>query len=166
VTSREHRLLPHTADTGIEARGPDLAAVFEEAGFALAGLTADIEPEALVELAADALPPLADVRLEAHDLPSLAFAWLDELVGRVDLEGALAALEVEAVDQRAGTSAVDAPDDTGPAATWALRARVATLPFDGDRVRRRADVKAATYHGLEVAPDPDGGWCLTAYLDV
>ena len=49
---------------------------------------------------------------------------------------------------------------------WTLRARVATVPFDGVRVRRRADVKAATYHGLEVAPEPDGGWRLTAYLDV
>jgi SHS2 domain-containing protein len=43
---------------------------------------------------------------------------------------------------------------------------VATIPFDGVLVRRRADVKAATYHRLEVAPAPDGGWRLTAYLDV
>jgi SHS2 domain-containing protein len=162
VTPREHRLLPHTADTGIEARGPDLAATFEEAAFALAGLTADIEPEALLDLAAEddegpaggALPPLATVRLLAHDLPALAFAWLDDLVGRVDVDGALAAVEVEAV--------VADVDTVG----WHLRARVATLPFDGHRVRRRADVKAATYHGMAVEPDEGGGWRLTAYLDV
>jgi SHS2 domain-containing protein len=167
VTSREHRLLPHTADTGFEARGPDLAAAFEEAGYALAAMTADIAPEALVELAAEALPPLDDVRLEGRDLPALAFAWLDELVGRIDLDGALAAVEVEAVEERAGAPASGGTqDEAEPAVTWTLRARLATLPFDGARVRRRADVKAATYHGLEVAPDPDGGWRLTAYLDV
>jgi SHS2 domain-containing protein len=153
VTPREHRLLPHTADTGLEARGPDLAAAFEEAGFALAGLTADIEPDALLALEAGALPRLVPVRVEGRDLASLAFAWLAELVGRVDVEGALAAIEVETVEE-------------GAASGWQLRARLATLPFDGVRVRRRADVKAPTYHALEVAPDPDGGWRLTAYLDV
>lgn len=160
MTARGHSLLPHTADTGLEARGPDLAATFEEAGLALAGLTADIAPEALLALGgseaagAGRLPPLVAVRLEGRDLPALAFAWLDELVGRVDLDGALAAVEVGEV--------VEDPS----AGAWVLRARVATLPFDGIRVRRRADVKSATYHALEVAPDADGGWRLTAYLDV
>ncbi len=164
MTPRGHRLLPHTADTGLEARGPDLAATFEEAGFALAGLTADIAPEALLELggAERALPPMTKVQVGGRDLAALAFAWLDELVGRVDLHGALAAIEVESVEGGSSTGDMEA----GPGAGWTLRARVATLAFDGRRVRRRADVKAATYHGLEVAPEPGGGWHLTAYLDV
>jgi len=174
VTPREHRLLPHTADTGFEALGPDLATAFEEAGYALAGLTADIAPEALLELGPQALPPLSAVRIEGRDLPSLAFAWLGELVGRVDVDGALAAVEVDAVEGGpstvgngdAGAMAAADGEAAMPTEGWRLLARVATLPFDGVRVRRRADVKAATYHGLAVEADPGGGWRLTAYLDV
>jgi SHS2 domain-containing protein len=154
VTPGEHRLLPHTADAGLEASGPDLETVFEEAAFALAGMTADIAPEALIELDGDALPTLRRVRLAGRDLAALAYAWLNELVGRVDVAGALAAIEVESVFAVA--------DQDG----WSLAARVATVPFDGRLVRRRTDVKSATFHRLAVDRDPDGGWRLTAYLDI
>jgi SHS2 domain-containing protein len=199
MTPREHRLLPHTADAGLEARGPDLASVFEEAALALAGLTADIAPEALLELEAGALPVLRSVRLVGADLSELAFTWLNELVGRVDLDGALAAVEVASVEaagayrpawsheptaspETGGSPGTGRSPDTGGSpgtdrspetatappsdAGWTLAARVATLPFDGVHVRRRADVKSATYHELAVVPDPKGGWRLTAYLDL
>jgi SHS2 domain-containing protein len=150
---RGHRLLSHTADAGLEATGPDLAAVFDEAALALAGLTSDIDLAAVISADGAAVPPLRRVDLRAGDRVELAFTWLNELVARVDTDGALAAVAVESVD---------GSDEEG----WRLRARIATLPFDGRSVRRRADVKSATYHRLAIEPLPGGGWRLTAYLDI
>jgi SHS2 domain-containing protein len=98
-------------------------------------------------------PSVRAVELGAPDLVALAFAWLAELVGRIDLDGALAAIVVDAVER------LDGGD-------WTLTARVGCLPFDGRHVRRRADVKSVTYHRLAVDPVAGGGWCLTAYLDL
>ena len=153
---RRRRVLAHTADVGLEAHGPDLASLFEEAGLALAELTADrpaIARGSVVDDPGRRTRPDRSIRLVSRDLVALAFAWLNELVAMVDVDGALAAVAVADV--------IEAPDGR-----WELRASVGTEPFDGDRVRRRADVKSATYHGLAVEPVASGGWVLTAYLDV
>lgn len=156
---RSHRVLAHTADVGIEARGPDLPAIFEEAALALADLTADRSrgTGSTMGEGADPVVPASlstrTVRLEAADPVALAFAWLNELVATIDVDGALAELQV---------TVVEAVADGG----WRLEAVIATEPFDGSRVRRRADVKSATYHGLAVEPAGAGDWVLTAYLDV
>lgn len=174
---RGHRILPHTADAGIAAEGPTLEAVFEEAAAAVAELSADVDRSALAPVeeqaaeqaeaasgaAAAGGSPTAEggstgtplvrrsVELTAPDLVGLAFAWLNECIGLVDVAGAIVGCRVFAV----------AEDADGAR----LRASVDLVPFDGVRVRRRADVKSATYHGLAVEPRP-GGWSLTAYLDL
>lgn len=137
--------MPHTADVAISAHGPDPAAVLEEAALALAELAADVDPAAGTATSSDR------VELEAGDLVALAFAWLNELIARIDVVGALADVTVARVG----------PGGPG----WRLYAAVTLVPFDGERVRRRADVKSATYHGLVVEPY-DGGWAMTAVLDV
>ncbi len=91
------------------------------------------------------------VELSAPDLVGLAFAWLNECIGLVDVAGAIDGCRVFAVEET--------PEGVR------LRASLDLVPFDGVRVRRRADVKSATYHGLAVEPTP-GGWRLTAYLDI
>ncbi len=153
---RRRRVLGHTADVGLEARGPDLAAVFEEAGLGLADLTAD-RPSSARDAGIDdrgrPTRPNRSIHLASRDLVALAYAWLNELVATIDVEGALATVVVTDVGEVAE-------------GRWELAASVRTEAFDGDRVRRRADVKSATYHGLAVEPDPTGGWVLTAYLDV
>jgi SHS2 domain-containing protein len=150
---RGHTLLPHTADVAIAAHGPDPAAVLEEAAVALAELAADVDPSAVARdpaAAATGTRP-STVELEAGDLAALAFAWLNELIARIDVEGALADVTVARVE----------PGGPG----WRLRAVVTHVPFDGEQVRRRADVKSATYHEL-VVERRDGGWAMTAVLDV
>lgn len=172
---RGHRILPHTADAGIAAEGPTLEALFEEAAAAIAELSADVDRAAPTQAgegpgAAGSGPAEApgsgpatgggsepgaivrrSVELSAPDLVGLAFAWLNECIGLVDVVGAIVGCRVFAVDAR--------PDGAR------LRASVDLVPFDGVRVRRRADVKSATYHGLAVEPVA-GGWTLTAYLDL
>jgi len=144
-----HRILPHTADAGIAAEGPTLEALFEEAAAAIAELSADVEGSEPGEGAG--VRQRRSVELTAPDLVGLAFAWLNECIGLVDVVGAIVGCRVFAVD-------------VGPDAAR-LRASLDLAPFDGVRVRRRADVKSATYHGLAVEPI-EGGWSLTAYLDI
>ncbi len=145
--ARRHEALPHTADVGLRAEAPDLRALFEEAAAALAELAADVPPGARgVE---------QRVERSATDLEGLAFAWLDELIGLADAQGAaVAATTVETVE-----------DLGGPDATWRLRAHVRLVPYGPDGARPRVGVKSPTYHRLRVEP-LDGGWALTAYLDV
>ncbi len=154
-TGRGHRVLPHTADVGVQARGPDLVAVFEEAGLALADLAAE-RRDARSGAASDGpSEPRTErtVRLAGRDPVALAYAWLNELVGTIDVDGALVGVNVSRIE-------------TTSAGTWELEASIVTEPFDGVRILRRADVKSATYHGLAVESDGASGWILTAYLDV
>jgi SHS2 domain-containing protein len=143
---RGHEMLPHTADVGLRAWGPTREEAFEEAAVALGELTAEV---------ATGSQPVRErtrrIELEARDLPGLAFAWLNEIVGLVDLDGAIRAVRVVGIE----------PIEEG----WRLTAALGLAPFDGALVRRRADVKSATYHGLAVE-DQAGTWSVTAYLDV
>ena len=139
-----HEILGHTADVGLRAWGPDLASVFEEAAGALAELSAD--PDVGAGHAAS-----ETVTLQADDLVALAYGWLNELIGLIDIRGPLLRVTLDEVAE--GRS------------EWRLRARVGLLPWDRASTSRRLDLKSATYHRLSVARIR-GGWLLTAYLDV
>jgi hypothetical protein len=186
----------------LEVHGPDPAVLLEELGFALAELSADIDPLALLERDGDSLPRLETIRIEAEDPDGLADAWTAELLRRV-ADGALAAIEVEGVgvgddadpatlipavrdpavrDPAVRDPAVRDPAVPDPAAVaplaptatdgappqvrpWTLRARVALLPFDGGRVRRRTVIGSGTRSTAQVASGPDG-WRATVSLEL
>ena len=141
---RGHQIIGHTADVGLQATATDTAALFEEAGLALAELSADVaQPAGLVAV---------DVDTEAHDLAQLAYRWLNELIGLAEDRGeALARSEVSSMRSQDGG--------------WRLRGRAWFAPFAGTSVRPRLQVKAATMHGLRVERSPHG-WELEVYLDV
>ncbi len=150
-----HQILAHTADAGLRAQAADLATLFAEAAAALAELGADVDPYA-VGL------PVERVELEALDLPGLAYAWLNELISLADARrAALRGGVVESLEQ------VAPPGEAGDEASrsWRLVGRVRLAAFDDRAVRARLGVKSATYHGLRVEP-VEGGWALTAYLDI
>ena len=150
MTSRTHRIVPHTADVGIEIGAADPGSLFEEAAVAVASIAADIEGN----------PPAATwdcVTLEASDLPALAYAWLNEIIGLSDIHrGALVAACVDRLTLEPSTDG---------RACWTLRARVGFRSFGGRDVRPHCQVKAATFHELAVRQDGDV-WTLTAYLDI
>jgi SHS2 domain-containing protein len=139
---RAHEAIPHTADVGIRAVGPDLPGLFEEAALAVAEVAADTG-SALTDRRTTVEP----IDLDGADLPALAFAWLNELIGLADLHGPLLTAEVRTVESAAEVG-------------WRLRGR-ATFGSGTPRL----DIKSATYHRLAVEP-VDGGWQLVAYLDV
>ena len=132
-------ILEHTADVGLQARASTREEVYEALGEGLATLQEAWFPNQGTE---------RPVRVEAPDPEALLVSWLDELLYLHETEDTVFA-----------GLAVDRVDDTS------LSARVRMAPR-GDRELEGVGVKAATYHRVEVARQPDGGWTGRVYLDV
>ncbi len=143
-----YRLLDHTADLGFALEAASLEALFAGAALAIHDISAD----------AGAARPLRERRLdvEGADLEDLLVRFLEEAHFALEGEGLLfAEVAVERVEPPAGEGA--------PA-----RARGAGRGERFDRARHeiRRPLKAVTYHGIEVAPVPGGGWRAAVILDL
>lgn len=133
-----------TSDVAFVARGRTLEDAFARASEALLALTIE-NPE-------DVAPRLEQpVELDEPDVELLLLALLGELVFLRDARGWL-------------LRARDLAIERGPARAR-LRGRLVGEPFDPERHRRAADVKAATAHGLRVEAC-DGCWEVAVTLDV
>jgi SHS2 domain-containing protein len=132
-------ILEHTADIGLQVRASTREELYEAMGEGLATVQGAWFPDRGTERA---------VMVEAPDPEALLVAWLDELLYLHEAEDAVFA-----------GLAVDHVEDTS------ISARVRLAPR-GDRELEGAGVKAATYHRVEVTPEPDGGWLGRIYLDV
>ena len=132
-------ILEHTADVGIEASGDSCEEAFAAAAEGLAIL-----------LGAWSLGEgePRDVLVEAPDREALLVAWLDELLYLHETaEVVFGGFDVK----RVGEGDLDAAVRMAPGAG---------RPLEGTAV------KAATFHRLSVAPEPDGTCRVRAYLDV
>ncbi len=115
-----HTFEEHTGEVRVGLEAPTLAALFEEAGRALAELVGEAGPESVAEEA---------VALEAADREALLVAWLDELIFRSETRGLVYRdLAVDELGERT------------------LSARVRGAPA----LEPRTPVKAATLHGLAI----------------
>ena len=132
-------ILEHTADIGLQARAATREELYEALGEGLATMQGAWFPGEGTE---------RPVRVESSDPEALLVAWLDELLYLHESEDAVLT----------GLS-VDSVDDTSLAARVRLDSR-------GDRELEGVGVKAATYHRVRVAQDPDGAWTGRIYLDV
>ena len=132
-------ILEHTADIGLRARASTREEVFQALGEGLATLQGAWFPDGGAE---------RRVQVEAPDPAALLVSWLDELLYIHEAEDAVFSGLV-----------VDRVDDTS------LAARVGLAPR-GDRELEGVGVKAATYHRVRLARDPDGLWAGEIYLDV
>ena len=143
MPERGHRLLEHTADAGMEARAPTVAILLEEAASALVELAADVDGPSRAEP--------ERISLEADDHVALAFSWLNELVGLMDLRRqALVQAEVARITEADGTVRLEG---TGWFADY------------GPSIRARRHVKSATLHRLTIERI-GGGWRMRAYVDL
>ena len=134
-----------TSDLAFVAHGPTLNDVF--AGAARAMLAATVEDPDSVERC-----ERRSVMLEEPDLELLLLRFLNELVYLRDAEELLLHPDRIAVSQNQNTSA-------------RLVGELVGERIDPARHALATDVKAATAHGLRVAPTP-GGWTAAATLDV
>jgi SHS2 domain-containing protein len=132
-----------TADLAFVARGATPEAVFAAAAEALLAATVE-EPE---RVGGSVRRP---VSLAEAELDLLLLRWLDELIWRRDAEQLLA---------RAGRLGL-----RHEGGQWRLEGELAGEPI-GSRHRLRADVKAATAHGLWMGR-VGTGWEARVTLDV
>jgi SHS2 domain-containing protein len=134
-----HRFEEHTAEVLLCLDAPSLAALYAEAGRALAELLAE-DPSRIPCGEAESLA------VEAADREALLVALLDELVFRAETRGRV---YPEVVVERVSDRALAATIRGGTPETW------------------RTAVKAATWHRLRVAEAEDGpGFVATVVLDV
>jgi len=137
---RGFEVIDHTSEVGIVARARTLPELFEVAAEGMFSFLIDpttVENRAWRERAA-----------EADDREGLLVAWLNDLLVLLNAEAFVP--KVFVVDELSDRS---------------LRATVHGEPIDPARHRFRLDVKAATYHALEIA-QTDDGWSARVIFDV
>lgn len=126
--SPSHRFLAHTGEIRLHLHAPSLADLLAEAGRALSTLLLRASSQPSRE-------PWRDVTVSSSDREGLLVDWLNELIYRAETD-----LEV------ATEFDIRQVSDTG--VDGRIRGiRVATPP---------ALVKAATYHGVRIAPAANG----------
>ena len=134
------KLLEHTADVGVIATGDSLDEALSWAAKGMFSVIAELDSVASVES--------LNVSVASLDQTALVVDWLNELLYRHEAEGFLPK-EFQVSTDEAGTS---------------LKARCLGEPVDPERHRLLTPVKAATYHGLEIAHN--GNWRIQVILDV
>lgn len=138
--SASYEIIDHTADIGLHVFGNDPADLFRNAARALT----DVITDRRNVVAVDSI----GVSVEGHDWPDLMVNWLRELLylwSGKDL--LIASVEVDRIDNQR------------------IVAVAGVEPFQPDRHRIRNEIKAVTYHQIDVSEGLTG-WEATIILDV
>ncbi len=134
------KVLSHTADIGLMVYGEDLKALFENAGHAFFHLITDLRK---VRRRID-----KRVEIRGESLERLMVDWLSELLYLHDVEGLLfRKFLVESVGE------------------GGLRASVTGEPFQEGRHVIKTEVKAITYHQIQVKKN-SREWMARVILDL
>ena len=140
VDSPGFSILDHPADLGIEARGRNLGEAFEQAALGLTSIIIDpatITPSERIE-----------VDLTASDRQQLLVRWLSEILYFYDAKGFVARrFEVKFLTDKS------------------LRAEMRGESLCLEKHITRLDVKAVTYHQLQVEENASGGH-VRVYVDI
>ena len=126
TTTPDYTLLDHTADLGIKIRGTDLKNLFESAG------------KALIHLMLRGMNPkkasTMKISVAGEDLADLMVRWLGEILYLFEGENLV-------------VNSIDIHDIT----PYRLEAALKTVPFDPKVHEILSEIKAVTYHQIEVA---------------
>ena len=132
--------MDHTADLAIRVYGEDPKALFKNAGRALMDLM-------IVKASGDDAANI-EIAIEGEDLPDLMVRWLGEILYLFEGEGVVATeFDIHELESKK------------------LRATVGGVPFDPEIHEVLTDIKAVTYHQIEVAPRW-GRWEAEVTFDV
>jgi SHS2 domain-containing protein len=136
---RRYEVVPVTADVAIRARGSSLDQLFSNAAWGMFDLICD---SATVDH-----HRAWEVEVASEDLEGLMVDLLTDMLVLFETDGMLVASVEVKVSPENGH--------------WRAVARVRGEPFDGDRHQLLHDIKAVTYHTLEVRPDE--GWARVLF---
>ncbi len=131
----------HTADIGIGLNAPDLRSALERTAAAMFDVISDLE-----QIGEEWR---RDIRVEGRegDLPNLLVRWLSELLYLFATEHVLLSrFEINSIED------------------GAIEATVAGERIDRTRHALKTELKAPTYHGLQIREDPDG-WVVRVIFD-
>ncbi|MCZ2341030.1 MAG: archease [Bacteroidales bacterium] len=135
-----HELFEHTADLGLRIQTPDLPSLFAEAALCLYSAIID-NPESIQATTTQT------VEIAGREQDLLLFDWLRELLYRFETEHRLVA-RAEVVMHEEG-----------------LNATIWGEPFDSTRHIPAHEVKAITYHELQVEQNA-AGWRAEVIVDI
>lgn len=137
---KRFEILDHTADIGLIVYGEDLETLFENAGEGFFHLITDLKKvRRRVE---------RQVEIREKDLERLMVDWLSELLYLHDVENLLfKGFDVESVGE------------------GRLKARVKGEPFQEGIHIIKTEVKAVTYHQIQVRKE-NGGWRAQIIFDL
>ena len=132
-------VIDHTADIGIIARGKDLPTLFSNAAAGMLSLLIDV----------DTLRQniTREIMLESEDAESLLVQWLNELLYIIYTEKMVLFKFDIVIDGNR------------------LTARCAGQELEPEDHRIRREIKAATYHDLEIG-QRDGGYRVKIIFDI
>ena len=133
-------LLDHPADLGIEAYGNTLAEAFEQAALGLISIIVDVSK---IEPRHSRI-----ISIQGVDVEHLLVRWLEEILYLYD-----------------GEHFVGGCIHVSQVGSSRLQAVVHGEPFDPIRHETRMDVKAVTYHQLEVHQEQEKSW-VRVFLDI
>ena len=134
------RILDHTADVGLQAHGADLAELFANAARGMFSIVVSLETVQPTEQ--------FPLQLTADNLEDLLVNWLSELLYLFSAKQILfRRFEITEIDNRQ------------------VLAKAFGEPLDQSRHELQAEIKAVTYHDLEVRK-LDHGWSAKVLFDV
>lgn len=142
-----YKTFEHTADIGLEVEAANLNWAFAEAAL---GLTTVITGGNIGEPVR--YPEAGErIELEGEDLETLLVRWLSEIVFLFDTEDFLVGAAKTTLTREQKDE-----DDGVSTESWKLTGRLLGEPFDKERHGYGAEVKAVTYHDIEVVEGPPG----------
>ncbi len=139
-----YEFLPHTTDAYIEARGTTLEQALEYAAAALFDTMCDIKSVS---------PKFTEeIDISSNDEVRLLYDWLESLLLKFELKGQVySKFEVAPIKQSAEI--------------LQAKARISGEKFDPKRHGAKVEVKAVTYHKMEIVRE-DSGTTLRFILDL
>ena len=133
------QFIDHTADAGILVKAPTLEGIFETAALGFSELITRVDSlNCLIQ---------RQFRLQEEDMETLLVSWLQELLYLLDTE-----------DLIFGRFQVHLKDLALEASAWGE-------VFDQKIHPMKTEIKAVTYHQLEVVED-DQGWKAQVIFDI
>ncbi|MHB8567404.1 MAG: archease [Nitrososphaerales archaeon] len=127
-----YRFLDHMTDAEIESYGRTFDEAFENAGRSLEDTMVDIST---IKASID-----GEIKVEAGDLGSLLYSWLEALINKQDIDNMLYS-RFKCTISRNGDG-------------FGLYANVSGEKFDPVRHEQKTAVKSPTYHGMKIMEEP------------